>query len=87
MKSKDFLFFLRNPQIYKIEDVEQFILQVYPQIYQQIDRSGKGKSGFITTNQIDYMQHYQSREGTVTEPENAGTVLFAGRRRGNNAAG
>ena len=71
-----FLIFLRNPQIHKIEDIEQFILQAYPQIYQQIDRSGKGKSGFITTNPIDYMQHYQGNEDIAAEQDQAGTVLL-----------
>lgn len=71
-----FLIFLRNPQIHKIEDIEQFILQAYPQIYQQIDRSGKGKSGFITTNPIDYMQHYQGKEDIAAEQDQAGTVLL-----------
>lgn len=71
-----FLIFLRNPQIHRIEDVEQFIVQAYPQIYQQINRSNQGKSGFITSSPVSTMQHYQTVEDSLDSQSEGETTLL-----------
>lgn len=70
--------FLKNPAHYRIADLEGYILEVYPQIYQQIPRAEKGMSGFITSSQLSYRQHYdpEKESGTTLLEEEAGTVLL-----------
>lgn len=41
-----------------IEAIEQFVMQRYPQIYQQIPRAELGKSGFLASNMLANKQHY-----------------------------
>lgn len=50
--------FLQNTANYRIEDIEQYILNRYPQIYQEIKRTESGKSGFIASSQLANRQHY-----------------------------
>lgn len=52
--------FFKDPQNYRIEDIEMFILLAYPQIYQQItriDNKNRGKSGCIASSQLSYLNH------------------------------
>lgn len=50
--------FLDAPCNYRIEQLETFIMEVYPQIYQQVTRAEKGMSGFITSSRLSHRQHY-----------------------------
>lgn len=50
--------FLDEPGNYRIDQLEAFIMDVYPQIYQQVTRAEKGLSGFITSSRLSYRQHY-----------------------------
>lgn len=55
---KMFQGFLQNTANYRIEDIEQYVLNRYPQIYQEIKRTESGKSGFIASSQLANRQHY-----------------------------
>lgn len=50
--------FLDDPRNYRIEHLEAFIMDVYPQIYQQVMRAEKGLSGFITSSRLSHCHHY-----------------------------
>lgn len=74
-----FHLFLQDSGHYRISDVEQFILQNYPQIYQQIIRAETGKSGYIASNPVSYRNHYHPsarlEEGTVLLGQEETTLL------------
>lgn len=74
--------FLTESNHYRVEEIEKFIIKVYPQIYQQINRVEKetsGKSGFIASSQLSYQEHYAEYK-VENEPmwsgEDKGTVLL-----------
>lgn len=73
-----FLIFLKNPQIHRIEDVEQFIEQAYPQIYQQINRSNQGKNSAMRNYQTaeDSSNSQSEGETTLLTKEGEGTTLL-----------
>lgn len=73
-----FLIFLKNPQIHRIEDVEQFIEQAYPQIYQQINRSDEGKNSAVGNYQTteDSSNSQSEGETTLLAKEGEGTTLL-----------
>lgn len=73
-----FLIFLKNPQIHRIEDVEQFIVQAYPQIYQQINRSNQGKNSAVRQYQPAEDRSNSQCEGetTLLARESEGTTLL-----------
>lgn len=85
-----FLIFLKNPQIHRIEDVEQFIVQAYPQIYQQINRLNQGKNSAVRQYQPaedrsnsqcegETMLLARESEGTTLLEEEGTTLLDSGR--------
>lgn len=61
-----------------IQETEQFIMQRYPQIYQQISRAEYGHSGFISSSRLENRKHYhpsaQISQKMNYEPE--GTTLL-----------
>lgn len=59
--------FLDEQGNYRISDLETFIMEVYPQIYQQVPRAEKGMSGFIASSRISYRQHYEANSGMTRE--------------------
>lgn len=80
---RQFASFLSNPEHFKVDDIEAFILQHYPQIYQQILRADTGKSGFMTASKLSYQNHYHPPEansgevGTTLLTEEQGTTLLS----------
>lgn len=81
---KEFEAFINDLANYRMEDIEQYILNRYPQIYQEIKRTESGKSGFIASTKLANRQHYAPSakmeqqiqyERTNTEDE-AGTSLL-----------
>lgn len=72
--------FLDDTANYRMEDLEAFIMEVYPQIYQQVTRAEKGMSGFITSSRLSYRQHYEAGQTTdqTTGRDEGGTVLLRG---------
>lgn len=83
IECKKFQEFINNPEYFKIQDIESYIMEHYPQIYQQVFRADKGKSGFITSNRLNYQKHYnpsyrvgENEQGTVLLHEDEGTVLL-----------
>lgn len=83
-ESRAFLDFIADTANYRIEDIEQYILKRYPQIYQEIKRTESGKSGFIASSQLANRQHYAPSaqiepayepETTVLTEEDGTTLL------------
>ncbi len=75
--------FLNEPGNYRMEQLEGFIMEGYPQIYQQVTRAEKGMSGFITSSRLSYRRHYgtgqnmSEQASAFDEPEaERGTVLL-----------
>lgn len=68
--------FLDDTANYRMEDLEAFIMEVYPEIYQQVTRAEKGLSGFITSSRLSYRQHYRSADGSCEVDDGGGTVLL-----------
>lgn len=66
--------FLDDTGNYRMEDIERFIMSVYPQIYQQVTRAEKGLSGFITSSRLSYRNHYGT--GQPGDGEEGQTVLL-----------
>lgn len=66
--------FLNDVGNYRTEQLETFIMDVYPQIYQQVTRAEKGMSGFITSSRLSYRQHYGTEQ--TTSRDEGGTVLL-----------
>lgn len=50
--------FLESPNHFSLNELEMFVQQNYPQIYQQITRRESGQSGFISSTRLGYEQHY-----------------------------
>ncbi|MBR2401424.1 MAG: FHA domain-containing protein [Lachnospiraceae bacterium] len=53
--------FFSRPGNYRMNDIENFIMSNYPQIYQRITRvesEYSGKSGFIASSQLSFEEHY-----------------------------
>lgn len=50
--------FLESPNHYSLNELEIFVHQNYPQIYQQITRRDSGQSGFISSTKLGHEQHY-----------------------------
>lgn len=67
--------FLNTPNHYSLKELENFVQKEYPQIYQQITRKESGKSGFISSSQLGYMQHYHPSMSLQTE-DDIGTSLL-----------
>lgn len=81
-KVKDFL---ETPNHYSLGELEAFVHQMYPQIYQQITRRESGQSGFISSTRLGHEQHYhpsmalQSAPSVSLQPapsEEMGTTLL-----------
>lgn len=76
--------FLMAPENNRIEILEGYIKQRYPQIYQQIGTADMEKSGFISSNRLSYQEHYAAgfageSETTLLDnfAEDAETTLLA----------
>ena len=67
--------FLEDTGNYRIEQLEAFIMEVYPQIYQQVTRAEKGLSGFITSSRLSYRQHYGTGQTASRETISASSSL------------
>lgn len=69
-------------QHYHMEQIHNYIEQVYPQVYATVQKADSGKSGFITTNPLEYRRHYEPERAqedfsTVCLQEEAqGTMLL-----------
>lgn len=59
----DFQNFLNQGNHYQMEQIKEYIVRAYPQINEVIRDAEIGRSGFLTTNQIDYAEHYAGRQG------------------------
>lgn len=68
--------FLNSPNHYTLSEIEDFVQQMYPQIYQQITRKDSGKSGFISSSQLAYQQHYHPSMALQPD-DDLGTTLLA----------
>lgn len=72
--------FLNAPAHYSLSELEAFVQNEYPQIYQQITRRESGKSGFISSTQLGYMQHYHPsmalQTGSTIADDDIGTTLL-----------
>lgn len=55
---KEFEEFTRDLQNYRLEDIESYIMQHFPQIYQEVKRAESGKSGFIASTKLANRKHY-----------------------------
>lgn len=58
----DFQNFLKQGNHYQMEQIKEYIVRVYPQINAMIRDAESGRSGFLTTNRIDYAEHYADRQ-------------------------
>ena len=69
-------------QHYHMEQIRNYIEQVYPQVYATVQRADSGKSGFITTNPLEYKSHYESERAqedfstVCLQEEEQGTMLL-----------
>ncbi len=83
-------------QHYHMEQIHSYIEQVFPQIYAMVRKADSGKSGFITTNPLEYSRHYEQKqveeepgtvllmeeeEGTMLLTKEEGTTLLTRERR------
>lgn len=73
--------FLEHPNHQDYGELEGFIMQMYPQIYQHITRRDSGQSGFISSTKLGHEQHYHpsmsfKNETEKTEKEESGTTLL-----------
>lgn len=60
--------FLESPNHYSLNELEMFVQQNYPQIYQQITRRDSGQSGFISSTKLGYEQHYHPSMALQSAP-------------------
>lgn len=68
--------FLEHPNHQDYRELEGFIMQMYPQIYQHITRRESGQSGFISSTKLGYEQHYHPSMALENLPEEQGTTLL-----------
>ena len=59
---EEFDAFISDLKNYRLEDIENFIMQHYPQIYQEVKRADTGKSGFIASTKLSNHKHYAPSE-------------------------
>lgn len=60
-KISDFVYFLRSLKNYDFERIESFISNVEKRAVTTINKSGAGRSGFITDKPQEYYEHYKDR--------------------------
>lgn len=60
--------FLESPNHYSLNELEMFVQQNYPQIYQQITRRDSGQSGFISSTKLGHEQHYHPSMALQSAP-------------------
>lgn len=66
------LMFLEHPNHQDYGELEGFIMQMYPQIYQHIIRRSTTHSGFISSTKLGYEQHYHPSMALESEVEKSG---------------
>ena len=74
----DFEQFLRNGNNYRLENIYAYIENVSPETCQQTRGMGGGRSGFLTTDIINYREHYEKEKennDTVCLGQDATTML------------
>lgn len=77
----DFQNFLNQENHYQMEQITEYIHKVYPGIREVICDAECGRSGFLTTNHLDYEKHYGQKGGGGADNETVclqdeGTVLL-----------
>lgn len=73
---KTFRDFLSNPDYYRIEHIESFILERYPQIYQQITRAESGAKGYIKSSKLPKRTPGMTTAKMDAEEVESGTTLL-----------
>lgn len=69
--------FLESTNHCSLNELENFVYQMYPQIYQQITRREFGQSGFISSTKLGHEQHYHpSMDLQQSSSEEIGTTLL-----------
>lgn len=85
---EEFQNFLGNPENYRVEEIEQYVRMVCPQVFRKIIMADAGKSGFITNDRVMYEKHYHDNideeSGTtlLTDEEEMATTILCEEEEG-----
>ena len=73
---EEFQEFLCSGNSYRLDNIEGYIEQVYPEIFKSVGSPDRGKSGFLTTDRAAYKEHYEKKVVKRQDDEEEGTVCL-----------
>ena len=68
--------FLCSGNSYRLDNIEAYIAQVYPEIFNAVGSPDRGKSGFLTTDRTVYKEHYEKKPSKRYDDDEQGTVCL-----------